>query len=75
MVEAVYWYNATPKDNETPSSMPANGIYQYEQCVKGVDPQTVPDRSNIYQIGEPVWVKPPDYQCTTRFYLPSQLGL
>ena len=40
IVKAVYWYNATPKDNEMPSSMPANGIYQYEQCMKGIDPQT-----------------------------------
>ena len=70
IAEAVYWYNATPKDNETPSRALANGIYQYEQRVKGVDPKPSPpeDRSNVYQIGKPVWVKPPDCQCTTRFY-------
>ena len=56
MAEAMYWYNVTPKDNETPSSMLANGICQYEQHVEGVDckPSLPEDRSNIYQIGEPV---------------------
>ena len=58
----MYWYNATPKDNETLSSVPANGIYQFEQRVKGIDPkQSLPDiRSNAYQVGEPVWVEPLD---------------
>ena len=68
IVEAMYWYNATPKDNKTPSSMPANGICQYEQHVKGIDPKpSLPDiRSNTYHVGEPVWVKPLDCWCTTR---------
>ena len=69
IAEAMYWYNATPKDNEIPFSMPANGIYQYEQRMKGIDPKpSLPEvRSNVYQVGEPVWVKPPDCWCTTRF--------
>ena len=69
IVEAVYWYNATSKDNQTLSSAPANGIYQYEQRVKGTDLKPFPPevRSNIYQVGELVWLKPPDCQCTTRF--------
>ena len=41
VAEAIYWYNVTPKDNETLSCAPVNGIYQYEQCVKGIDPQTI----------------------------------
>ena len=55
VAEAIYWYNTTPKHNKT-SSAPANGIYQYEQCMKGVDskPSLPEDRSNVYQIGEPV---------------------
>ena len=68
IAEAMYWYNATPKDNETPSSAPANGIYQYKQHVKSIQPKPSPPkvRSNAYQVGEPVWVKPPDCRCTTR---------
>ena len=70
IVEAVYCYNATPKDYETPSNAPANGIYQYEQRVKSIDPKPSPPevRSNVHQIGESVSVKPPDCRCTTRFY-------
>ena len=49
--------------------MPVNGIYQCEQCVKGIDPKPSPPevRSNVYQVGEPVWVKPLDCRRTTRF--------
>ena len=39
IMEAVYWHNATPKDNKTLSSIPVNGIYQYELCMKGIDPK------------------------------------
>ncbi len=35
--EAVYWYNVTPKDDATSSTAPANGIYHYEQRIKGID--------------------------------------
>ena len=64
------WYNAKPKDNETLSSAPANTIYQYKQRLKSIDPKLSPPevRSNVYQIGKSVWVKPPDCRCTTRFY-------
>ena len=70
IAEAVFWYNATPKDIETPSSAPANCIYQYEQRMKGIDPEPSPpeDRSNVFQNGEPVWFKPPDSRCTARIY-------
>ena len=69
IAEAMYWYNVTLKDNETPSSMPANDIYQYEQRVMGIDPKPSPPevRSNACQVGEPVRVKPPNCRCTTRF--------
>ena len=69
IVGAMYWYNATPKDNETLSRMPVNGIDEHEQCIKCVDPKPSPPENtgNIYQIGELVWVKPPNCRCTTRF--------
>ena len=37
--------------------------------MKGIDPKPSPPevRSNAYQVGEPVCVKPLDCQCTTRF--------
>ena len=67
--EAVCWYNAMAKDDEIPSSVPANGIYQYEQCVKGVDSKlsTFRGKRNPYQVGEIVWAKIPNVWCITRF--------
>lgn len=38
--EAVYWYNATPKDSTSSLTAPANAIYSYEIRLKGID--TVP---------------------------------
>ena len=61
--EAVYWYNVTPKNNKTLSSTPTNGIYQYEQRMKGIDHKLSPPevKSYAYQVGEP------ECWCTTRF--------
>ena len=35
IMEAVYWYNMTPKDDTTISTAPANSIYTYQTCIKG----------------------------------------
>ena len=35
--EAVYWYNITPRDDVSPSTVPANRIYCYEVGVKGAN--------------------------------------
>ena len=34
--KSVYWYIVWPKNDEMPSIAPANGIYLYEQFVKGI---------------------------------------
>ena len=72
--EAVYWYNVTPKDDVTPSTCPAAGIYRYEQRLPGIDPVAPPklDQSrfaNTYRVGDTVWVKPPCSRCTTQYQL------
>ena len=66
--EVVYWY-ITSKDDETPLSVPANGMYQYEQHMKGLDSKlsSLGGESNPYQVGELVWVKTPSSRCTTQF--------
>ena len=35
--EAVYWYNAMPRDDMTTLTVPSNRIYRYEQWMKGID--------------------------------------
>ena len=53
--ETVYWYNMTPKNDATPLSETANRIYQYKQCVKGIDVTPSPPGivDNPYQVETP----------------------
>ena len=37
VMEALYWYNVTPKDDAMASIAPANAIYNYHVWVKGID--------------------------------------
>ena len=36
-MEAVYWYNVTPKDNVLPLTAPANLIHRYCVRLKGIN--------------------------------------
>ena len=67
--EVVYWYNVTPKDDATSSTASTNGIYHYEQCIKGIDVilSLVRVVDTLYKMGDCVLVKPPNIQCITRF--------
>ena len=69
IVKAVYRYNTTPKDAVTAASAPANAIHRYRVHIKGIDVR-LPDRQGTrgpYELGDTVWVKPPNSQCTTSF--------
>ena len=37
VMEAVYWYNVTPKDDASASTTPDNVIYSYPARIKGID--------------------------------------
>ena len=37
IAEAVYRYNAIPKDAVTAASAPTNAIHRYRVCIKGID--------------------------------------
>ena len=69
IAEAVYRYNATPKDAVTAASALANAIHRYWVCIKGIDAR-LPDwrgTKGPYELGDIVWVKPPNSRCTTSF--------
>ena len=69
IAEAVYRYNATPKDAVTAASATANAIHRYRVHIKGID-MRLPDRQRTrgpYELGDTVWVKPPNSRCTTHF--------
>ena len=69
IAEAVYRYNATPKDAVTAASATANAIHRYQVRIKGIDAR-LPDRQGTrgpYELGDTVWVKPTNSRCTTCF--------
>ena len=43
VMEAVYWYNVTPKDDASASTAPANLIYLYTARIKGIDVMLPPE--------------------------------
>lgn len=66
-LQAVFWYNATPKSGQLDASVPQRSIFQYEWRYPFVEPTIdaeVDDGSPLV-IGEEVWVKPPNARCTT----------
>ena len=69
IMEALYWYNVTPKDDAMASTAPANAIYNYHIRVKGID--TVPLLGHVdsgpFNVGDAVWVKSPHGRCSTQF--------
>ena len=69
IMEALYWYNVTPKDDTTASTAPANAIYNYCVRVKGIDTASPLEHvdSGPYNVGDAVWGKTPHGQCSTQF--------
>ena len=69
VMEAVYWYNVTPKDDASASTAPANVIYSYPAHIKGIDVILPLEDAgpNSYKVGDSVWVKIPHERCTTQF--------
>ena len=62
VMEAVYWYNVTPKDDASATTAPAN-------IIRGADITLSPEdaRTSSYKVGDSVWVKIPHGRCTTQF--------
>ena len=69
VMEAVYWYNVTPKDDASASTAPANVVYSYPARIKGIDVILPPEDAgpSSYNVGDSVWVKIPHGRCTTQF--------
>ena len=70
VAEAVYRYNTAPKDNVSIASAPANAIHRYRVRIKGIDGMCPSSRREVcgpYRIGDPIWVKPLDSRCISKF--------
>lgn len=67
-VEAVFWYNVTPRNGMKESSVPQGSVHGY--CWR--TPLEEPGLDDIgescsFKIGDYVWVKPGNARCTTRW--------
>ena len=60
VMEAVYWYNVTPKDDASASTAPANIIYSYTARIRGVDVTLPPEEAgpSSYEVGDSVGENP-----------------
>ena len=76
--DAVYWYNATPKDSSGEATAPASEMYRYRVRVRPVNvPTEVTRQATVsqrghqsYAVGDVVWVRRRGSRCSAR----SQLG-
>ena len=66
-MEAVYWYNVTPKDNVFPLTAPINLIHRYRVRLKGIDAPSLDKPQIRYDVGDRVWMKTPNGRCTSPY--------
>ena len=65
-MEAVFWYNVTPRCGVDPGSVPQLSVNNYGW--RGPHSSPLADdveKSGLVKIGDEVWVKPPNVRCTT----------
>ena len=68
VMEAVYRYKVTPKDNVSLLTTSVNTIHHYQVQLKGTDtlPSDEPKQQHTgYEVGDCVWTKIPDGLCTS----------
>jgi len=66
--EAVFWYNMSPRSGQTKETVPQESVF----CYTWRHPRVVPveregGTSGSIQVGDEVWVKPPNVRCTTQW--------
>ena len=67
-VEAVFWYNMSPRAGQDEHSIPHRAVSRYEWRHPMVHPIQESNRDAVtVEIGEEVWVKPPDARCTSHW--------
>ena len=70
ILEVVYWYNVTPKDDVSLCTAPADALRRYHVRIKGVEDNPLPKpevTGGKYEKGDVVWVKNPHGKCTTKY--------
>ena len=78
IAEAVYWYNVAPKDDVDSATVPANKLYNYEIRVLVIAHVLHSAQRAIdspYDVGDAVWVNPPDNRWHTKFKYGTVTGV
>ena len=68
-IEAVFWYNMSPRSGQNASTVPQCAVHSYEWRHPMLQPNIEKmDSSPVeVRVGEEVWVKPPDARCTSHW--------
>ena len=66
-MEAVYWYNMAPRSGLDETTVPQRAVFRYEWRHPNVIPIGETKGTATINIGEEVWVKPPDAKCTSQW--------
>ena len=68
-LEAVFWYNMAPRSGQEEVSVPQRAVFRYEWRHPCAEPQVEGEGEGpeSVEVGEEVWVKPPNVRCTTQW--------
>ena len=69
-MDAIYWYNVTPRDNVSPLTAPANLIHRDWDQLKGINALSPDELKKLqigYNMGDHVWIKTPNGQSTSPY--------
>ena len=67
-MEAVFWYNLAPRSGLDETTVPQRSVFRYEWRHPSKIPSgEIKGNAATINIGEEVWVKPPDAKCTTQW--------
>ena len=66
-VEAVYWYNVSPRVSNNNDSLPQLAVSNYRWRLPLEEPELGSEVSCRFEVGDDVWVKPGQTRCTTEW--------
>lgn len=68
-MEAVFWYNMSPRSGQEERTVPHRAVFTYEWRHPSTAPRAIgaEEGTASIQVGEEVWVKPPNVRCTSKW--------
>lgn len=67
-LEAVFWYNMTPRSGQDKATVPHMGLFKYEWRHPETEPRSKGEQEiSTLRLGDEVWIKPPNARCTVQW--------